>query len=350
MAKQRKHSLNSMELSGFCTEIALMLGAGMPLHDGMNALKQSHGSDGRGSLYEGLSNAVMETGSLYQALKQTGAWPGYLTEMCGIGERTGHLEEVMEGLGEYYERESRMRYAVRNAVTYPLVLSVMMALIVLVMMFKILPVFRRVLGSMGMVMTDSGSVMMRLGSAIGWAVFSLVVIAALAAVVCLLLLRTSKRERALNMLKNLLPPLRRVGRRIASARVASVLSMMLSSGFPLDEALTLAPSVLEDRAAADALDGVRQRIAQGVAFSEALTDAGLFDEVHNQMIRMGAAAGREDQVMAKIAHVYEEQVEDGVAGLVSIIEPTMVALLCIVVGAILLSVMLPMAGIISSIL
>ena len=68
------------------------------------------------------------------------------------------------------------------------------------------------------------------------------------------------------------------------------------------------------------------------------------------MIRMGIAAGREDQVMSKIAETSEEQVEEGISGLVSIIEPTLVALLCLVIGAILLSVMLPMAGIISNII
>ena len=68
------------------------------------------------------------------------------------------------------------------------------------------------------------------------------------------------------------------------------------------------------------------------------------------MIRMGIAAGREDQVMGRIARVCEEQVEDGIDGLVSVIEPTLVALMCIVIGAVLLSVMLPMAGMLTSLM
>ena len=95
---------------------------------------------------------------------------------------------------------------------------------------------------------------------------------------------------------------------------------------------------------------IREKMAQGESFSDALTSSRLFDEIHRQMLRMGIAAGREDQVMEKIAQTYEEQVEDGISNLVSIIEPTMVAALSIVIGAVLLSVMLPMAGIISSIL
>ena len=81
-------------------------------------------------MYQAASKGVTETGSLYQALKQDSRWPVYLVEMVGIGEQTGQLESVMNGLAEYYGREDRIRSAVVSAVTYPLVLSVMLVLIV----------------------------------------------------------------------------------------------------------------------------------------------------------------------------------------------------------------------------
>ena len=131
---------------------------------------------------------------------------------------------------------------------------------------------------------------------------------------------------------------------------ASVLAMMLSSGFPLEQALEMVPLVLPDAEAAGEIAKIREKMGEGVSFSDALTGSAMFDEIHRQMLRMGIAAGREDQVMSKIAQTYEQQVEESISGLVSIIEPTMVAALSIVIGAVLLSVMMPMAGIISSIL
>ena len=350
MAKRENRGLSAMELSGFCSEVALMLGAGMALYDGMEALAETYKDSANAGVYASVSEGVVSTGSLYEALARSGDWPKYLVEMTGIGERTGRLEEVMKGLAEYYEREGRIRRAVVSAVTYPLVLGVMMVLIVLVMILKIMPVFRRVLGSMGVAMSASGSMMMRIGTGIGWAVLALVLIVAAAVLACVILMRTSKREQVLLALKNAFPPLRRLSARLASSRVASVLAMMISGGFPLEEALEMTPLVLTDRAAAAEIEGVRQKLSEGEAFADALTETTLFDKMHSRMIRMGVAAGREDQVMDKIARVYEEQVEDGIANLVSIIEPTMVALLSVVIGAILMSVMLPMAGIISSIL
>ena len=346
----KDHGLTPIELSSFCSEIALMLGAGMPLYAGMEALEKTYEDDAHAALYRGVSETLTQTGSLRDALESAHAFPTYLVEMCGIGERTGHLEDVMQGLSAYYERESRIRQAVRSAVTYPLVLSVMMVLILMVLILKVMPVFRTVLGSMGVTMTETGSVMMSVGTALGWVVLALVLVFVLAALACVLLLRSKKRDRALAALKKAFPPLRRLSMRLASSRAASVLAMMLSSGFPLEQALEMVPLVLPDEEAAGEIAQIREKMGEGVSFSDALTGSRLFDEIHRQMLRMGIAAGREDQVMAKIAETYEQQAEEGISDLVSIIEPTMVAALSIVIGAVLLSVMMPMAGIISSIL
>lgn len=349
-ASKTKKTVSSLELSGFCAEIALMLSSGMALYDGVEALAQTYASSGGAELYAALSREVTRTGSLYEALKADKRWPVYLVEMTGIGERTGRLEEVMNGLAEYYERESRIRNAIVSAVTYPVVLGIMMLLIVLVLILRVMPVFQRVLSGMGVAMTDTGSLMMRVGTGIGWTVFAVVGVLALAVVVLALLTHTGKREQVLRTLRRVFPPVRRLSGKLASSRVASVLSMMLSGGFPLEEALTLAPNVLQDDVAAFEVEGVRLKMSGGMSFADALTASSLFDEVYNRMIRVGVAAGREDQVMGRIASAYEEQVEDDIARLVSIIEPTLVALLSIVIGAILLSVILPMAGVITSIL
>ena len=127
----KDHGLTPIELSSFCSEIALMLGAGMPLYAGMEALEKTYEDDAHAALYRGVSETLTQTGSLRDALESAHAFPTYLVEMCGVGERTGHLEDVMQGLSVYYERESRIRQAVRSAVTYPLVLAVMMIIAVL---------------------------------------------------------------------------------------------------------------------------------------------------------------------------------------------------------------------------
>ena len=323
MAKKQS-GLSPAELSSFCGQIALILEAGLPLYDGMETLAE--GEKGTNAeLYQAASRGVTETGSLYDALREDGRWPAYLVEMVGIGERSGHLEQVMHGLEAFYAREERIRSSVVSAITYPLVLGIMLVLIVFILLWKVMPVFRRVMDSMGVGLTETGAEMMRLGSAVGWIVMVLVALLVLAVVVFAVL-----------------------NRKLSAARVSGILSMMLSSGFPVEDALDMTGKVLTDKEAADKVNAIRGSLDEGKTFADAVSDTGLFDELHSSMIRMGAATGHEDQVLGKLSGLYEEQVEEEISRLISIIEPSLVALLAVVIGAVLLSVLLPMAGILSS--
>ena len=333
MKKTDEKQLSAAELSNFCGQVALILEAGLPLYDGMETLAGADSASAHADFYQAASRGVTETGSLYEALKKDGRWPEYLVEMTGIGERAGQLEKVMRGLEAYYAREDRIRSAVSSAVTYPLVLGGMLVVIVLILLWRVLPVFRRVLSGMGVGLSDSGSAMMRIGAAVGWIVLAAVLLAAVGVIAAVVLLRTGHREKVMSLLE----------------RIAGVLSMMLSGGFPMEEALSMTESVLGDNPEARAkTKKLHQALEEGKTFADAVAQSAGFDPLHESMVRMGSATGREDQVLSRLAVLYEEQAEEDITRLVSIIEPTLIAILAVVIGAVLLSVMLPMAGILTS--
>ena len=340
--------MSPAELSTFCGQVALILEAGLPLYDGMETLAGADSASANADMYAAASRGVTETGSLYEALRSDGRWPEYLVEMVGIGERSGQLERVMRGLETYYAREDRIRSSIVSAVTYPLVLSMLLVVIVLILLWRVLPVFRRVLSSMGVGISESGQRLMTIGTAVGWIVLALVAILGVLALTAGILMRTRHREQVLEVLRKAIPALSELNRKLSASRVASVLSMMLSGGFPMDDALEMTESVLSDRSAAEKVRSIREGLQNGKPFPDAVSDAKLFGELHERMIRMGTATGREDAVLGKLAELYEEQSEEEIERLVGIIEPTLVALLSIVIGAVLLSVMLPMAGLLSS--
>ena len=345
--KQEK-GLSAAELSTFCGQVALVMEAGLPLYDGMETLAGADTSSDHADIYQAASQGVTETGSLYEALKKDSRWPEYLVEMVGIGERSGQLEKVMRGLETYYAREDRIRNSLVNAVTYPLVLGGMLVVIVWILLWKVLPVFRRVLESMGVGISESGVLLMRVGTIVGWAVLVLVVVLAVVVLAVILLMRTGYKDKVLGTVRKLFPAAGRLNSGLSASRVAGVLSMMLSSGFPTDDALEMTAGVLDDQEASRKVQEIRTGLEEGKTFANAVCETKLFGELHNRMIQMGSATGREDQVFGKLAELYEEQVEDDITRLVSIIEPSLVALLSVVIGAVLLSVMLPMAGILSS--
>ena len=350
-AKKKGRIMSSEELSSFCDQIALMLSSGMTLRDGIEMLAEDEMKDKslKHRPYTNLYKTVDETGSLYVALKENEEdWPSYMIEMVDIGEQTGRLEDIMLSLSTYYQREGRIRSAAVSAITYPLVLGVMLVVIIGILLWRVLPVFRRVLESLGVGASSSGSVLMQIGTWVGWGVLILIGLVVLAAIVIAILLKTKARGGVLKFLKNLFPPVRRLTEKLSASRVAGILSLMLSSGFPMENALQMAPAALADQESIDKVAQIRKDMQDGDTFSDALSKSGLFADFHNRMLKVGAASGHEPQVMGKIAEIYEEQVEDGLDHLISIVEPTLVALLCVVIGAILLSVMLPMAGVLSA--
>ena len=349
-AKKKKRIMSSEELSSFCDQIALMLSSGMTLRDGIEMLAEDEmkGND-KVHPYTNLYRVVDETGSLFIAMKENEEeWPSYMVEMVDIGEQTGRLEDIMISLSTYYKREGRIRSATVSAVTYPLVLGVMLVVIIGILLWRVLPIFRRVLASLGVDSAGSGSMLMRIGSWAGWIVLGLIALVVICVIVIMILLKTKMREKTLSFLKNLFPPVRKLTEKLSASRVAGILGLMLQSGFPMENALEMAPAALADQESVNKVNFIRDEMKKDQSFQDALAKSELFADFHNRMLKVGAASGHEPQVMEKIAEIYEEQVEDGLDHLISIVEPTLVALLSIVIGAILLSVMLPMAGVLSS--
>ena len=352
MAKEKKQGspvLTPEELSVFCDQIALMLESGMTLRDGIDMMAEDEMKQGsKAKPYTLMRGTVEETGSLYIAMKERESeWPHYMIEMVGIGEETGRLEEIMRNLSSYYLREGKIRDAASSALTYPLVLGVMMVVIIAVLLWRVMPVFHRVLGSLGVDPNGSSMRLMNVGSTAGWIVLALIAAVILAVVTVAVLLRTKHREKVMGFLRGI-PMISKVSRKLAASRIAGMLGMMLSGGFPIENAIDMAGNALEDQESIDRVKEIRDRMEAGEPFADAVSSSGLFSEFYNRVLKIGAASGHEPQVMTKIAEVYEEQVEDDLSRLISLIEPVLVALLSIVIGAILLSMMLPMAGVMSS--
>lgn len=348
MADKKMKTMTGAELSGFCGQVAMILEAGLPLYDGMETLAGMSGDDIPGTMVKEASRRVTETGSLYEALKADERWPSYLAEMAGIGERSGQLEQVMRGLERFYAREDRIRSSVKSAVAYPLTLGIMLAVIVFIMLWKVLPVFRNVLAGMGMGSGGGGGALMRLGTALGWVVLVIVIAAAVLVGASVLLLRTKHADRVRNVLFRLFPSIRRISEKMSASRVAGVLSMMLAGGLHMEEALERASAVIDDRHAAAEVDRLRSNMESGMGFADALGETSLFGDMESRMLKMAGAAGQEERTLRKIGDQYEEQAESDIERLIGVIEPSLVAVLCVVIGAVLLTVMLPMAGILSS--
>ena len=212
---KRPRYLPAGEISMFCEQVALILGSGVALHDGIEALCGNYKGTAFGPAFDAIHEAVKRTGSMHEALRETKAFPPYLVRMVYIGEQTGKLDEVMASLSVYYAREESTRRSIQSAVVYPLCLIVMMAIVIVVLISKVLPIFRQVYRSLGTDISSSSSALMNLGMGLGTAVLIAVGALIVVALVLALLMRTSRRRAVAAWLGKAFSPVRRMAERIA---------------------------------------------------------------------------------------------------------------------------------------
>ena len=347
--KKNTYKFNYEELSGICFQIALMLRAGILVHDGVEVMCSVRDQTTGGQrILRGISDELKQGGMLSAAMQESGAFPTYMVGMVELGESTGHLQDVMTALSEHYKREERMRGMIFGAIFYPAVLCVMICAVIVVLVTRILPEFSRVLGDMGVESSPFIQALISLGG-IG-AEYILLFIILVFAVVGGLTLYSKYRGRDLTLRDVLLkiPFLRRISEKIAAGQFASALALTLSSGYEIDEAFTLLNSIITNRRALNKIRLVGSSIANGDSFSQAVIQSEIFDGMPERMVAVGEKAGKVDEVMQEIASIYEGETSIALNNLVSTVEPVMVAFLAIVTGVIMLVIMLPLLGIISA--
>ncbi|NLZ81554.1 MAG: type II secretion system F family protein [Clostridiales bacterium] len=346
--KKRKY-LPAGETALFCTQISLVLRAGIPLHDGIETLYESAEGLSAQKVFKDISILVGKSGSLYDALKKVDIFPPYMVNMIHIGEEVGKLDDVLVSLSEYYEREDKIRKSIRSAIFYPLILIIMMAVVVTVLITKVIPVFEQIYQNLGTEMSAAGKAIMNLGSNSGKVVLILVIVILLILIFMMIFSRTNQGADKLRNFIGKLPFLKSLNQKIASGRFVSVLSMMISSGYELEKSLEMAPDIVEDKITKEKIVECGNLLREGVSFPDALAMIDIFSPLYNRMIYVGFKAGQLDSVMERLTRLYEEEVDDTITKLVSFIEPTLVAILSIIIGGILISVMLPLTSIMSSI-
>jgi type IV pilus assembly protein PilC len=284
---------------------------------------------------------------LANALRKTGVFPLYMIQMIEIGESAGRLDQVLEELTKYYARQDNISKSVRSAVTYPAIMLLILVAIVLVLVIKVLPIFNEVFNSLGGELSPIAQGAMSVGQAISnYSVVIIIVIAVIA--VLLIIMRFTKKGREIqaSIGRKLA---RKLTQQIASGRFASGMSLMLASGVDINKGVELTLPMMEDPQMHGKVSKLKDELDVGGSFSESVVKTGIFSGLEARILTLGFRSGNMEEVMSDIADKYERNVDDRLDHLISVIEPTMVAILCVVVGLILLSSMLPLLAVMSSI-
>lgn len=340
---------SSRELSAFCLQISLLLKAAVPLEEGLSIMAEDAHSEAEKKMLSVMAEDVELGDPFFVALERTSCFPSYVVRMAKLGQQTGKLDRLMESLAVYYEKEDIMMRNVRNAVTYPVMMAGMLLVVLFVLFTKVMPIFTEVYAQLGVQMSSLSKAVFRLGGILSGAAL-LVFGAALAA--GLISAGLSARGHALSWtekIKEWIKERSKIAVTVASCRFTSVLALTLQSGMELEKGMELAQELADHKTVVNRLQACSERLEEGIPYYEAMKETGLFTGFHIQMIKVGNRSGRLDEVMQAISEDYEQQADTQMEKLISSLEPTMVAVLAAAVGAVLLSVMVPLVGVLAGI-
>ncbi|MBO4845475.1 MAG: type II secretion system F family protein [Lachnospiraceae bacterium] len=347
MKKTKQKLLSKQEIASFCDQMAMIIKAGITPKDGLELMLSDTKDAATKEVLEELLKYSRLGENFSTCVKSSGYFPSYVINMIALGEETGQLDDVLVALCHYYEHEEYISDNIRSAVTYPVVMIVMMLLIIIILVTKVLPLFNQVFAQLGTQMSGFAASLLSLGQDIQTYSFAFVIVVVALMVLFFVISKTDDGKRLRNKFLTAFPPTRAFQRDIAYGRFARGMSLTLASGMKIYTALDLTDELVEHKEVRQQIEELKQHIVDGSNFSEALNKAGIFNHLYSRMIFVGVKSGNVDIVLDKIATYYEEDTDRRLNNFISIIEPTLVISLSLIVGLILLSVILPLMGIMS---
>ena len=331
----------------FCNQMAMILESGFSLNQGVTMVYEEMDDKNIKGVLQEVAKYLEEQVSFSEAIDLTKAFDDYMVNLVKVGETSGNLDDVMQSLSEYYARIDDITNKLKQALTYPIILIIMMVVVVGIIVFKVLPIFKDVLNGLGSDLSSYANSFMEFGQ-----IFSLICFAVLLVLVIVIIAGyLYQRITHVNVLSNVVQKsflTRKLSRALNKAQITYALSLFISSGYDLQEAMKFVPKLVDDKQLRANLEKCNEDLINGDSFVEVIKKYQIYQGMQLNMIQVGFKTGQVDIIMKQLSNSFQEEVSRAIDQFLNIIEPTIVTLLSLVVGIVLMSVMLPLISIMSS--
>lgn len=338
---QHKKQLSQEEIAIFCRQIAMVVKAGLSTSHGISILRDEAVDENIATLLSRIYDPLAKGSSFHSALEATGVFPHYVVHMVELGEITGHLEEVLLSLSNYYERESQFRDSIKKAVSYPLLMTLMMIVVIFVVLTRVVPVFSQINTELGSKLSPTAHTLMKISTALDRYTVVLIVLFILFLIAGSILFHTD--------LGRILFLGEKTGMAIAASRFANCMYLALSSGLGTEQGLELADVLVNNPHMQARIARCRKRLQHGETIESALLHSGIFSRMYASWIAIGYKTGNLADVMKQIMEAYEKETDARLSRIISVLEPTLIIILCVFIGQIIISFLLPLLGIMTGI-
>ena len=343
--------VKSSDIIIFCRQFSTMIDAGLPIIQCLDILYAQNDNKTFKKMLKEIKANVESGQTLSEALKKyPKQFDDLFVNMISAGEAGGILDSILRRLSAYLEKAAKLKSKIKGGMTYPIVTIAIAIIVVAVIMVFVIPVFEQMFSSMGHALPAATQFVVNLSRAVKSNILYIIGVIIIAIFALRRFYRTEKGKVFIDDLLLKLPMFGQLIRKAAVAKFTRTMGTMLTSGVAILDALEIVAKTAGNKTIEKAIFDTRTAIAEGRTMSDPLSESGVFPSMVCQMIAVGESTGALDAMLTKIADFYEEEVDQAVENLTSLIEPFMIVFLGVVIGGLVVSMYLPifkMAGAIS---
>lgn len=340
MSGRKRVSLDELVL--FTRQMATLTGAGITIVNSLDTLaEQTENVSFKKALIE-VRNDVNTGASLSEAMsKHTRIFSEFFINMIRAGESSGMLDDVLEKVATYLEKTNALQKKIKAALIYPAVVTSMAVGITLIMILKVIPVFKDIFSSFGADLPAPTQFMINLSDN-ARKYFGLAVLVLGIIIVVLRWYSGTERGRLhIDSLKLRMPIFGPLLKKVAISKLCRTLSTLVRSGVPILAALEIVAKTSGNVVVESTIDHVRSSVREGESIAAPMEKSGIFPPLVTRMVAVGEKTGELEKMLSKISDFFDEQVDTMVDGLTSLMEPMIIAFLGIVIGGIVICMFLP---------
>ncbi|MGD0349220.1 MAG: type II secretion system F family protein [Verrucomicrobiota bacterium] len=341
--------VNQKVLTSFTRQLATLVDAGLPLLRGLRVLEKQERNSALRTILGELALAIEGGSTFSEALAQhPKTFNRLFVNMIKAGELGGVLEVVLKRLAEFSEKAQKIKGKVKSALFYPIAVMLVATGILILLMTFVVPRFKEVFAGMDVQMPDFTLFVLAVSDAVRHNIVKTLGAVAVAWVLIVLFLKTKIGRLLWDNLKLKLPAVGPVISKVAISRFCRTLGTLVSSGVPILQALTIVKETAGNVVISNAVAKVHDSVKEGETITAPLESARVFPPMVVSMVDVGEQTGALPEMLLRISDNYDEDVDNAVAAMTSLLEPLMIVVLALMVGSIVIAMFLPLIKMITT--
>jgi general secretion pathway protein F len=342
--------VSTSELAVTTRQFSTLISAGLPLEASLVALSEQTEDARLRQVLTQIKDRISEGSSLTNALKEhRNVFSDLYINMVKAGEASGTLDVVLTRLADFLEKQTALRSRVRSALIYPIFMFFIGSGVLFFMMTYVIPRIAKIFEDSQKALPLITVVLIETSNFLSQNFFVLLLLFIGLTFISYRFRKTERGKMFFDRLTLGLPIFGRIGRMVIISRFARTIGTLLGSGIPLLEALEIGEAVLGNTVYVEALKSVRENVREGTSLAKPLRESKVFPPLMTRMITVGEQTGELEEMLVKVADIYDLQVETTVSTLTSLLEPVMILLMGVVVGFIVFAILLPIFDLTSTI-